>query len=433
MNMSRLLSSIAASSLSIASIAAAAAAEPGPLRFDFGSGPVAAGTVGVPADLHYHAERGYGFEPGTVIRELDRGGDDALRRDFVTADRPFHFSVAVPEGVYDVVVHFGDPSGGSVSTVKAETRRLMVERVETMDGALTSRTFPVHVRRPAIATGGAVRLKDREKGALHWDEKLTLEFSNRSPAISAVEIIPGSSATRLFLLGDSTVCDQSGEPYNSWGQMLPRFFGPGVVVANYAESGESLRSSRSARRLDKALSEMRPGDYVFIQFGHNDMKESGEGIGAFTSFKADLKAYVAAVRAKGAVVAVVTPVQRRNFNAEGRINNTHGDYPAAVRQVAAEESVALIDLHAMSALLYEALGPEQSLKAFAPRDGTHHNNYGSYQVARCVVEGIRAAALPLADLLAADAGQYDPRQPDPVDDFSVPVSVAFESAKPDGS
>ena len=80
----------------------------------------------------------------------------------------------------------------------------------------------------------------------------------------------------IFLLGDSTVCDQPLEPYASWGQMLTRFFGLGVAIANHAESGESLRSSLGAKRLDKILSLIKPGDYLLIQYAHNDEKEKGE-------------------------------------------------------------------------------------------------------------------------------------------------------------
>ena len=90
---------------------------------------------------------------------------------------------------------------------------------------------------------------------------------------------------------------------------------------------------------------MKPGDYLLIQFGHNDEKEKGEGVGAFTTYKADLKKFVAAARERGAIPVLITPVQRRTFDQAGKITNSHGDYPEAVRQVAREENVALIDLH----------------------------------------------------------------------------------------
>jgi lysophospholipase L1-like esterase len=228
----------------------------------------------------------------------------------------------------------------------------------------------------------------------------------------------------VFLLGDSTVCDQPREPYNSWGQMLTRFFKPGIAVANHAESGESLRSSLTARRLDKVLSLMKPGDYLFIQYAHNDEKEKGEGVGAFTTYKADLKRFVIASRKLGGIPVLLTPVQRRTFDENGKITNSHGDYPEAVRRLAQEERVPLIDLHAMSTVFYEALGPDKSKLAFKDGDGTHHNNYGSYELAKCVVAGIKANRLRLAKYLVRDFPVFDPRQLDPLETFRVPPSPA---------
>jgi lysophospholipase L1-like esterase len=386
------------------------------------------------ASDNYATERGYGFEPGANISCFDRGGKNALQSDLCTSDQPFFFSVALPEGNYRVTITFGDQQAETDTTVKAELRRLMLEEVQTAPGKFTTRTFTVNVRRPQILTGGEVKLKDRERTseAWAWDEKLTLEFNNRHPSLCAIEITKADVPT-VFLLGDSTVCDQALEPFNSWGQMLTRFFGPGIAVANHAESGDSLRSSLGAKRLDKVLSQMKPGDYLLIQFGHNDEKEKGEGIGAFTSYQTDLKHFVAAARKRGGIPVVITPVQRRTFDTAGRITNSHGDYPEAVRQVAKEEKVPLIDLHAMSKLLYEAWGPVASPRAFAPNDGTHHNNYGSYELAQCIVNGIRAAHLDLAKYLLTGVPAFDPSHPDPIDDFKIPASPQRTAVKPLGN
>jgi lysophospholipase L1-like esterase len=405
------------------------------LKFDFGPGKVKPGYRQVlPANV-YTKELGYGFEPGSQVTCFDRGGGDALRGDFCTGDKPFYFSVALPEGNYNVTITFGDRAGETTTTVKAELRRLMLEEVRTARGRFETRTFTVNVRTPRIASGGEVKLKDREKTmeAWAWDEKLTLEFNNARPAVCAIEITKADDAPTLFLLGDSTVCDQPREPYNSWGQMLPRFFRNGIAVANHAESGESLRSSLGARRLDKVLSLMRPGDYLFIQYGHNDEKERGEGVGAFTTYKASLKRFVEEARGRGATVVVVTPMQRRTFDPAGKITNSHGDYPEAVRQLARELKAPLIDLHALSTPFYEALGPEESKKAFAPGDGTHHNNYGSYELARCVVEGIKANRLGLVKYLSKDVRSFDPSRPDPLADFKIPPSPLNTEIKPLGN
>jgi lysophospholipase L1-like esterase len=337
--------------------------------------------------------------------------------------------VALPEGNYNVTLTLGDAFADAVTTVKAELRRLMLEKVETKPGQFAKRTFAVNVRTPRIEGNGEVKLKDREKTTEFWawDDKLTFEFNNERPAVCSIEITRADNLPTIFLLGDSTVADQPREPYNSWGQMLPRFFKPVVAIANHAESGESLRSSLGAKRLDKVLSAMRPGDYLFIQYGHNDEKEKGEGVGAFTTYAADLKNFVTAARQRGGIPVLITPVQRRTFDKDGKITNSHGDYPEAVRRVAKEEKVTLIDLNQMSKLLYEALGQEKSALAFKEGDGTHHNNYGSYELAKCIVEGIRASKLPIAKYLVTDVPRFDPSHPDPFENFKVPPSPMFDT------
>jgi len=404
-------------------------------KFDFGPGPLASGYQRVTPQSLYSREAGFGFEPGPPITCLERGSKDPLRGDFCTSERPFYFSVALPEGDYNVTVTVGDATASSVTTVKAELRRLMIERVETKAGKFESRTFTVNVRTPQIVDGAEVKLKDREKTteAWAWDEKLTLEFSNIRPALCAIEITRADDVPTIYLLGDSTVCDQPREPYNSWGQMLPRFFKAGIAIANHAESGESLRSSLGARRLDKVLSVMKPGDYLFIQYGHNDEKEKGEGVGAFTTYKADLKKFVDGARKRGGIPVLITPVQRRSFDKDGKITNSHGDYPAAVRQVAREENIPLIDLNAISKPLYEAWGVEASKQAFAPNDNTHPNNYGSYELAKCIVEGIKSSKLGIVKYLVTDVPRFDPGHPDPFETFRVPPSPLITDAKPLGN
>ena len=181
------------------------------------------------------------------------------------------------------------------------------------------------------------------------------------------------------------------------------------------------------------LSLMKPGDYLFIQFGHNDEKEKGEGVGAFTTYKADSDDFVIGARQKGGTPVLVTSVQRRTFDDRARITNSHGDYPEAVRQLAKEENVPLIDLHAMSTAFYEALGPEKSKLAFKDGDGTHHNNYGSYELAKCVVAGIRTGRLGIAKYLTPEVPSFDCGKPDPLESFKLPASPDIATTKPLGS
>ena len=365
------------------------------LEFDFTTGGNAAGHPS------YDSERGFGFEP-----ESGR------------------FSVRLPEGNYRVTVRFADSRRRVHATALAEQRRLMFEDLPV--GKATARSFIVNLRTPnlgslpANATGGTkVALKPREIGSASWDDKLTLAFAGeatvKSLTIAAVHV------PTLYLAGDSTVTDQAVVPWASWGQMLPRFFADDIAVANQAESGETLKSFVTELRLDKLLSTVEPGDWVMIQFGHNDQKTQWPQTyaEAATTYRSWLRTYIAEVRRRGATPILVTSPERRNFDATGHIEPSLAEYAEAVRAVAREESVAVIDLNPMSVRFYEALGPEVSPHAFADegRDKTHHNEYGAYALARMVVEGLRSAdpqlTAGLAKHLAADAGNFDPSHPSP--------------------
>ncbi|HEY5226961.1 MAG TPA: rhamnogalacturonan acetylesterase, partial [Opitutaceae bacterium] len=380
-----------------------------------------------------------GFEPGPDVTSVDRGGPDPLHGHFCTGPHPFFFSVAVPEGNYEVTVVLGDAKGASTTTVKSELRRLELEEVSTAQGQIVTRSFAVNVRNPGFGDGRTVRLKPREKTGefCDWDGKLTLEFNGGRPCVCAVTIVPAPNVPTVYLAGDSTVCDQPYEPFASWGQMIPRFFGDGIAVANHAESGESLKSFVAENRLAKLDTLMRPGDFLFIEFGHNDQKEKGEGVGAFTTYKASLEHFVADARTHGVTPVLVTPVSRRTFGPDGRVVNSLGDFPSAVRLVASEQGVALIDLNAMTTTLYEALGPEGAKELFpmanGKREGTHHNNYGSYVIARCVAEGIRADHLAIEDKLLPESHPFDPANPGKIRDFAVPASPRASTEVPYGN
>jgi lysophospholipase L1-like esterase len=414
------------------------AAEATSFKFDFGPGAAAPGYVAVLPDMLFSAERGFGFEPGAAVTGLDRGGD-ALHGDFITSEKPFLFSVVAPEGNYRVTVTFGDAAGESTTTVKAESRRLMLEKVRTAAGKFETRSFIVNVRNskvpppPLNAPGNDhVELNNRENGpnglVPDWDDKLTLEFGNTRPCVCALEIERAENIPTVFVVGDSTVTDQPREPGASWGQMLPRFFKPEVAVANHAESGETLKSFITELRFDKVLSQMKAGDYFFIQFGHNDEKASWPQtyVEAATTYKAYLKVFVAEAKRRGATPVLISSMQRRTFDTNGKIRNSHGDYPDAVREVAKEENVAFIDLSAMSIAFYEALGPAKAPLAFSgfgeKRDPTHHDNYGAYELAKCVVEGIRDNHLELAKFIVDDFTGFDPAHPDSPDTFDLPAS-----------
>lgn len=420
------------------------------LKFDFGSGTVAKGYTAItPATIFAH-QTGYGLDHSANIIAVDRGGN-ALTGDFLTSSQPFSFSVKLPEGNYDVKVVLGDRTGTSATTLRTECRRLMQENIRTKKGQIVSAFFTVHIRDSIIRdvqgkTIGKVRLKPREVGYRHWDNLLTIEFNDSLPKVCAVEITPNKVATTIFLAGNSTVVDQDREPWAAWGQVFPRFLVPGVAVANYAESGETLKAFKGERRLDKIWSMAKPGDYLLIEFAHNDQKAGANHLDPFTTYKQTLKEWIVEARSRKMIPVLVTSMHRRQFDSSGHIINTLLDYPEAMRQTAKEENAALIDLNAMSKILYEAWGPEQSLKAFVHypahsfpnqpeplKDNTHFSPYGAYELAKCVVSSIRRQNLPLTRFIRKDVPVYNPALPLPFETFYWPSSPFMAAVKPDGN
>jgi lysophospholipase L1-like esterase len=408
-------------------------------KYEFGTGKVEAGFTQVLPDMAYTKARGFGFEPGAAVESVDRAGSGVAHTSFVTSTKPFLFSIAVPEGNYQVTVTLGDPQGPSATTIKAEIRRLMVEKAHLDSGKIATYTFNVNVRVPQIAGGGTVRLKPREQQTetRAWDDKLTLEFDDTHPCIGAIEMKKVDNLPVVYVCGDSTICDQPGENFCSWGQMLPRFFKPDVTIANHGESGESLSSFIGEQRWAKVMSLMKPGDYMIVQMGHNDEKEKGPGVGALTTFKANLKKFVADTRSKHATPIIVSPMERRSFDANGKVKLSHGDYPEAFREVAKEDNVAFVDLTALSIKFYEALGADKAYLAFAGtgtnRDATHHDNYGAYELAKIVVQGIIDDKVDLAKSVVADFKPFDPSKPDAVDTFTMPTGPSTVNLTPLGS
>jgi lysophospholipase L1-like esterase len=385
-----------------------------PAQFVFGAGADSSGASVVSGDTTYSAASGWGYDLGTT-------------QDVATG-KPFCFSVAVPEGNYKVTVTLGGPADAT-TTVKAESRRLMLEQIHTAAGESRTESFTVNVRRPEISTGGAVGLDTREIGNLNWDDKLTIAFSGDHPSVRQITI-DNVNVPTIFVIGDSTVTDQPTEPGGSWAQSLPRWFTADVAVSNHAESGETLKAFRrpAERRWDKILSQLKPGDYVFMQFGTNDMKKSGNNViypdedfsstysPAQTEFKDLLKKYAGEVKDKSATPVIVSAMGRR---ADSKTADSLGEYPKAALAAAQEFGCPSIDLNTMSIDVYLALGPNLVARAF--NDGTHPNTYGGYLLSRCIVEGIKQDNLDLVKYLRDDAGAFDPNHPVPMpDEFKLP-------------
>jgi len=421
-------------------------------KFDFGNSICADGYTKVTTDTRFSYQTGYGFDNGSVVQSIERKGKNPLINDFITSSKPFYFSVKLPEGNYDVKLVLGDIEGTSATTVRAECRRLFFENIKTKKGEVVTKTFTVHVKDSIIrdAKGNAVskvRLKPREFAYLHWDNLLTIEFNDSAAKVCAVEITANNKATTIFLAGNSTVVDQDREPWAAWGQMFPNFFTAGnICIANYAESGETLKAFKGERRLEKVWSMAKPGDYLFIEFAHNDQKAGGSHLDPFTTYKQTLKEWIAEARKRNMIPILVTSMHRRNFDSSNHIINTLEDFPEAMRQTGKEENVAVIDLNAMSKTLYEAWGPQLSIKAFVHypantfpnqptelKDNTHFSPYGAYELARCIVQSIKEQDLPFAKFLRKDIAVFNPAKPDAFEKFYWPQSSFVSSTKPDGN
>jgi lysophospholipase L1-like esterase len=310
-------------------------------KYNFGSGELIDGYVAVSPGSVYSSGLGYGFDFDSTVRVKHLEGDGILK-DCVVGDKPFFFSVDVPEGNYSVKVTLGRSDTEFDTTIRSETRRLMLENILTHAENISTLIFTVNVRNTSLPGVGSVRLKERELPYWHRDSKLTLEFNGSTPQVAALEIQSAPDLITLYLAGDSTVCDQPGEPRNSWGQMLTRFFNPQVAVANHAMSGESIKSSLGAGRFDKIFSQMKPGDYLFVQYGHNDMKDTSPD--ALEVYCRNLSMIIDRTRSKQATPVLVTSMERKKGVAEDTLRG----YPDAVRRVAKEREVALIDLNTMS-------------------------------------------------------------------------------------
>lgn len=415
-------------------------------KFDFGSGKVQEGFTQVTTETIYSKETGWGIIPFGTIQSFKQKKSDNFLSDGLSSAAPFYFQLDVPEGRYKITMVLGSSDENSAITVKAESRRLMLENIEIEKGEAVTKTIVVDVRFPQINATESIRLKSRELPYKNWDKSLNLEFNGENPSVRSIVIEEANDLPVIFLAGNSTVTDQDYEPWASWGQMVTRFMKPEIVVANFAESGETLKAFRRENRLKKIMSVMKPGDYLFMEFAHNDQKPGGNHVEPFTTYQEQLMFYADEARKKGGKPVFVTSTNRRKFDENGKIENTLEEYPDAMRQLAAKENIPLFDLNAMSKDFYEALGVEDSKKAFVHypantfsnqkdplADNTHFNAYGAYELAKCVVQGIMEQKQDLAKYVVDDFGSFNPSQPDPFEGFFWPDSPSVEIAKPDGN
>jgi len=211
----------------------------------------------------------------------------------------------------------------------------------------------------------------------------------------------------IFMIGDSTMANKTtpgDHPLeHGWGMMLPEFFNSNVKVSNHAVNGRSTKSFRAEGRWAKVYEQIKPGDYVFIQFGHNDQKaDTLLHTDPETSYPTNLARYVKETRERGGIPVLFTSIVRRTFNEDGTLRDTHGKYIHAVEKVAAELKVICIDLNAATGKLLLSMGDEPSKALYmwteattenpaleARKDNTHLNIRGAKTVAQIAVDSIR--------------------------------------------
>ncbi|NIK80448.1 lysophospholipase L1-like esterase [Paenibacillus castaneae] len=350
-------------------------------KFDFGIGDAPASSyIQVLPSTIYSGVSGYGFEPNERISSRNRDTSDRLRGAFCIPLEAV-FTVDLPNGCYTVTATIGDAIAPTSTTLKYGVGRIVLHHAVTSAGQYNVHSFTVKVT----------------------DGQLKLAFSGVAPRINALQIDEAKQATTIYLAGDSTVTDQDTFPYAGWGQMLPLYFKTDVAIDNHAMSGRSSRSFINEGRLAAILEQIKPNDYLWIQFGHNDEKPDAErATEPFGSFKEMLSVYVKESIARGAKPVLITPVHRRKFDGEGRIIDTHGDYLLGMKELAEELEVPLLDLAAKSKALYEQLGDEPSKALFmwaypgefisfpeGVQDDTHFQELGGIQIAGLVAEGVR--------------------------------------------
>ncbi|WP_027386275.1 rhamnogalacturonan acetylesterase [Chryseobacterium gregarium] len=239
------------------------------------------------------------------------------------------------------------------------------------------------------------------------NKKLTLLFLFLSIIVFA------QKKPTLFLIGDSTMANKENpdkNPEHGWGQVLPQFMTLDIEIQNHAMNGRSSKSFRTEGRWDKVEKQLKKGDFVIIQFGHNDQKvnDSTKFTNPYTQYRANLERYVNEARAKGATPILMTSIVRRNFNEKGVLIDTHKEYPLVVRMVANDLKVPFVDMQLLTEQMEIAYGPENSKKLHlhfkegeepyyskAKDDDTHLSRLGAETVAKLALKDLKRLKIGL--------------------------------------
>lgn len=235
---------------------------------------------------------------------------------------------------------------------------------------------------------------------------------------STTAFLPTKSPVSVYLISDSTMADKPGTPEENpergWGQLLPTFFTEQVVIKNHAVNGRSSKSFIELGHWDKVVTQLKKGDYVFIQFGHNDSKDTDPTryTNPWSGYRRNLERYVAESRAKGAIPIILSSIVRRKFNDEGVLLDQHGPYPFVARMVAERMEVPFIDHQLLTEDHVIALGPDASKARYlwlepgvyekfpeGKQDNTHLTLLGATEFASLVVADMRRQKMALVRFL----------------------------------
>ncbi|MDN4609414.1 rhamnogalacturonan lyase family protein [Arthrobacter burdickii] len=365
----------------------------GVLTFDFGPGAVAPGATRIAATTAYGPGSRAGFVDPSKVTATDRGTADANRSDFVTVGDT-ELVVDLPNGDYTVALVAGDAAGATDVAIVAE-QMAKVQPTTRTAGQYLEMSFDIAV----------------------VDGQLNLDFAGTAANLNALTLTRQADRAQaptptVWVTGDSTVQTYRSDvaPQAGWGQMIDRFLDDDVAVDNRAIGGRSSKNFISQGRLDEVLRGIKPGDYLFVQFGHNDNSYGvDDRFAAPADYYEYLRTYVDGARQRGATPVLVTPVSRRAFGPDGKAVVSFPAYVEAAQKLAAETGTPLVDLAASSRAYLDEIGAEtaKSVYLHVPAgvypsrptgtvDDTHFQEYGAIQMARLVAGGIAALDIPLA-------------------------------------
>lgn len=309
-----------------------------------------------------------------------------------TGSKPIVCTIPVPNnGDYTVTVELGSASAASTSRVQAELYRIVVPEMTLTAGIYSQQTFSVNVR------------AEDHDGYTAPGKELNLRIDGASPALHGLGFAAAPNIPTIFVAGDSTVCDwdpvytaansnTAGPNERGWAQELSQFFKPGIAVANYADSGETS-SGFYGKFWGPAKAALRAGDYVFVQFGHNDQKPDS-GL-TTSSFKTAMLKYITDARNAKATPVLLTPPGRKGASSG---DTGFAGFDQATRELAKSENVTLVDLTNLSIDYYKTL-TDKSVVFANSSEGTHFGEVGATALSKLVTTNLKAGTLPLKDFI----------------------------------